>query len=263
MSERDPDGQVSVEVRGRVLLVGIDRPEKLNGLTPKMFWGIAAAYERLDEEEDLRAGVLFAHGKHFTAGLDLPKFGDDMRSGERKYLEGRINGYGLNGKCRKPIVCAVQGYTFTAGVEFMLACDIVVAASDAQFSQMEPKRGIMATGGATMRLVERCGWGNAMYHLLRCDVWGAEEAYRIGLVQEVVEPGAQVDRAIEIAEEIASFAPLAVQATKASSRLYVEEGEAAVVAAYPATQKRLSNTEDAAEGVASFKEKRDPVFKGR
>ena len=84
MSERDPDGQITVEVRGHVLLVGIDRPEKLNGLTPKMFWELAAAYERLDEDPELRVGVLFAHGKHFTAGLGLPKFAGGMKSGMRK-----------------------------------------------------------------------------------------------------------------------------------------------------------------------------------
>ncbi|MDP7638444.1 MAG: enoyl-CoA hydratase-related protein [Candidatus Hydrogenedentes bacterium] len=147
-------------------------------------------------------------------------------------------------------MCAVQVYTYTTGVEFLLACDIVIAASDSKFSQLEPKRGIMATSGSAMRLVQRGGWGNAMYHLLTCDEWDAEESYRIGLIQE-------------IAETIAGMAPLAIQATNACSMLYVEEGEAAAIASYSKTQRRLSATEDAAEGVASFKERRDPVLKGR
>lgn len=91
--------------------------------------------------------------------------------------------------CRKPIVTAVQGITFTLGIELSIAGDIVVAADNVRFSQLEPKRGIHATGGATIRMVERCGWGNAMYHLLTSDEFDAEETYRIGLVQEVVPLG--------------------------------------------------------------------------
>jgi len=160
-------------------------------------------------------------------------------------------------------VCAVQGITFTAGIEMMLVCDIVVAAADCRFAQLEPARGIMAIGGATCRFVERCGWGNAMYHLLRADEFTAQEAYRIGLVQEVVEAGEQVTRAIEIAEQIAKLAPLAIQATKASSMKAVEEGQAAAIAGFKDVQRRLSATEDAAEGVASFVERREARFVGR
>ena len=164
--------------------------------------------------------------------------------------------------CRKPIVTAVHGITFTAGIELMLAGDIVVAADDCRFSQLEPKRGIHATGGATIRFVERGGWGNAMYHLLTCDEFGAEEARRIGLVQEIVPSGKELTRALELAEQIAAMAPKAVQATKASSRRYLDEGFAATVAAFGADQAALAATDDAREGVASFVERRNPRFSG-
>ena len=180
--ERDPDGEISVEQRGRILLMGLDRREKYNGLTPKMMRDLGLAYTRLDEDPELWVGVLFGHGKHFTAGLDLPKWAEGMRGGGRGDRSDRVDPMALARACRKPIVTAAHGITYTAGIEMMLAGDIVVAADDCRFSQLEPKRGIHATGGATIRFVERGGWGNAMYHLLTCDEFGAEEARRIGLV---------------------------------------------------------------------------------
>lgn len=263
MTERHPDGQVTTEQRGHLYLMGFDRPEKLNGLTPKMFDELTAAYNDLDNNDNLRVGVLFAHGKNFTAGLDLPKFVKSMQDGKSAAANEGVDVYGLQKKCSKPIVTAVQGITYTAGIEMMLATDIVIAADDCRFSQLEPKRGLMAMGGATMRFVERAGWGNAMYHLLTSDEFNAAEAHRCGFVQEVVPAGKQLDRALEIAELIAEGAPLAVRATKANSTTYIEQGEAAAIAEFPETRKRLSRTEDFAEGVASFKEKRPPKFTGK
>ncbi len=265
-SERDPDGQISVEQRGRILLMGLDRREKYNGLTPKMMRELGFAYTRLDEDPELWVGVLFGHGKHFTAGLDLPKWTEGMKdpnARRERDRSDRVDPMALARACRKPIVTAVHGITYTAGIEMMLASDIVVAADDCRFSQLEPKRGIHATGGATIRFVERGGWGNAMYHLLTCDEFGAEEARRIGLVQEIVPRGAELARALELAEQIAAMAPLAVQATKASSRRYLDHGFAATVAAFASDQAALAKTEDAREGVASFVERRDPKFTGR
>jgi len=262
MSDRHPDGQITVEQRGHLYLMGLDRPEKLNGLTPKMFEEMTAAYNELENNDDLWVGVVFAHGKHFTAGLDLPKFVGAMQSGKSAANISGVDIYGLKNKCTKPIVTAVQGITFTAGIEMALATDIVIAADDCRFSQLEPKRGIMAAGGATVRFVQRAGWGNAMYHLLTSDEFNAEEAHRCGFVQEIVPAGQELDRAIKLAETIATMAPLAVRATKANSMLYIEEGETAAKAAFPATRKRLSGTDDFTEGVASFKEKRPPKFTG-
>ena len=131
----------------------------------------------------------------------------------------------------------MQGITFTVGIEIALAGDIIVAASDARFCQMEPKRGLAPLGGATIRYVQRAGWGNAMYHLLRADEFDADEAYRIGLVQEVVEPGSQAERAVELAREIAACAPLALQHTIANARLALDEDEPAAIAALPADEQ--------------------------
>ncbi|HKA15147.1 MAG TPA: crotonase/enoyl-CoA hydratase family protein [Myxococcota bacterium] len=265
-TERHPDGQISVEQRDRILVMGLDRREKYNGLTPKMVRELGLAYTRLDEDPALWVGVLFGHGKHFTAGLDLPKWTEGMRdpnARRERDRSDRVDPMALARTCRKPIVTAVHGITYTAGIELMLAGDIVVAADDCRFSQLEPKRGIHATGGATIRFVERGGWGNAMYHLLTSDEFGAEEARRIGLVQEIVPRGTELARALELAGQIAAMAPLAVQATKASSRRYLDHGFAATVAAFAADQAALAVTEDAREGVASFVERRDPKFTGR
>ncbi len=258
------EGEVTVETRGRILLMGLDRPAKFNGVTPQMMDQLVDAYTRLDEDPDLWVGVLHAHGPHFTAGLDLPKWTARMAEGARREDDAsRVDPFGLGRACRKPVVTAVKGITYTLGIEVMLAGDVVVAADDCRFSQLEPKRGIHATGGATIRFVQRCGWGNAMYHLLTSDEFDSAEAYRIGLVQEVVPAGRELERAVEIAEVIARGAPLAVQATKASSRRYLLEGQAAAVARFGPDQAELIATEDAAEGVASFVERRDPTFEGR
>lgn len=263
----DAEGSISTEIRDHLFLIGLNRPRKYNGYTPTMARQLGEAMTRLDEDDALWVGVIFGHGDHFTAGLDLPKWTGRMQAGGQAASEEdeseRLDIVGLGRACRKPIVTACQGISFTFGIELALGGDIVIAAEDCRFSQLEPKRGIHATGGATLRFVERCGWGNAMYHLLTADEFDAHEAHRIGLVQEVVPVGRQLDRAIEIAEQIAACAPLAVQATKASSRRYLLEGHRAAAEALNPVQSELLASEDAQEGVQSFIERRQARFTGR
>ena len=161
------------------------------------------------------------------------------------------------------MVVALKGISFTVAIELMLAADVAIAADDCRFSQMEVKRGIMPGLGGSFRIVERAGWGNAMRYLLTGDEFNAEEAYRMGLVQEVVPVGKEFDRALEIAERIAAQAPLAVQATMANAKTSLGFGWVHAVTKIQSTQRFLYNTEDAKEGVQSFKEKRDAKFVGR
>jgi enoyl-CoA hydratase/carnithine racemase len=164
-----PDGSIDCEVRDAVLLIGINRPAKRNGFTPKMYRELGEAYTRLDDDPDLRVGVLHAMGDHFTAGLDLPTIAPLMQRGEKAVPLGLVDpvNLGMDGYRRrtKPMVVAVKGITYTLGIELMLAADIVIAADNCRFSQLEVKRGIMATGGATLRMAERAGLGNALLHL--------------------------------------------------------------------------------------------------
>ena len=262
-----PEGRITTEARGALWLVGIDRPAKRNGFTPAMFRQLAEAYTRLDDDPALRVGLLFAHGEHFTAGLDLPSFAPLMQRGEKAFRWGLVEptDLGTPGYRRrtKPMVCAVQGITYTLGIELMLAADIVVAADDCRFSQLEVQRGIMATGGATLRMAERAGLGNALLHLLTADVFDAAEALRLNFVQKVVPAGTQFDAAVAIAEAIAAQAPLAVVATRLNALKAVEQGPAAAMQEFLATQQRLAGSDDAAEGVRAFVEKRPARFSGR
>lgn len=259
----DPDGRVTTERHGFLLLIGIDRQAKLNSFTPKMHRELQAAFVALDESDDLRAGIVFGHGQHFTAGLDLPKFVSYAREGSSALDFAQVDPWSRWKVCRKPVICAVKGIAYTAGVELMLGSDIVIAASDCRFSQLEPKWGIMPTGGAVHRFIARGGWGNAMYHLLTGQEFGAVEAYRIGLVQEIVDPGQELERAIALGERIAANAPLAIQAIKANGLTSLREGEEAALAALAPAQKALLTSEDAAEGLRGFIERRPPIFCGK
>jgi enoyl-CoA hydratase/carnithine racemase len=265
--EPPAQGTITTERRGAVLLVGINRPAKRNGFTPPMFRELAEAYTLLDDDPALRVGVLHAFGAHFTAGLDLPSIAPLMQRGEKAIPAGLVEptDLGTPGYRRrtKPMIAAVKGITYTLGIELMLAADIVVAADDCRFSQLEVKRGIMATGGATLRMAERAGLGNALLHLLTADEFDSREGLRLNFVQKVVPAGEELDEALRVAEMIAAQAPLAVVATRLNARKAVEEGPLAAMTDFIATQQRLSGTEDAREGVLSFVEKRPPRFSGR
>jgi len=261
------EGRILTEVQGPVLQIGIDRAAKRNGFTPAMMQALAEAYTRLDDDPALRVGVLHALGDHFTAGLDLPSFAPLMQRGERAMAEGLVDplNLGRHGYRRrtKPMVVAVKGITYTLGIELMLAADIVVAADDCRFSQLEVQRGIMATGGATLRMAERAGLGNALLHLLAADVFDSAEALRLHFVQRVVPAGSELDEAMRIAQAIAQQAPLAVVATRLNALKAVEDGPMAAAEEFEATQQRLANSDDAREGVRAFQDKRAARFSGR
>jgi len=264
VSERHPEGRIVVEQRGPLLLMGVDRVEKRNGFTPRMFRELGEAFTKLEESRDVFVGVLYALGDHFSGGVDLPLMAEYRKSGTPYVPLQLVDPAQMREPLRKkPVVCALQGICFTIAIELALASDVVIAADNCRFAQMEVQRGIMPGCGGDFRLVARAGWGNAMKWLLTGDEFDSAEALRIGLVQEVVPAGQQLERAIAYAERVAQRAPLAVQATIANARLSL--GDAWLHAATRATANNtfLYQTEDAVEGRRSFTEKRPPVFTGR
>jgi enoyl-CoA hydratase len=256
---------VTVEQRGHVLLIGLNRPAKRNAFNLAMIDQLSAAYYRLENDDDIRCGVLFAHGEHFTGGLDLAQVGPLIRDQVLDFNRpGRRDPWRKDGIWTTPLVVAVQGWVMTLAIELLLAADIRIAASNSRFAQMEINRGIYAFGGATIRLPRDAGWGNAMRWLLTGEEYDAAEAYRIGLVQEVVEPGRQLERAIEIADAIATkSAPLGVKATLASAHRARLEGEAAAFARLEPDMAVLFDSADGREGLQSFIERRAARFTGR
>lgn len=262
MSQTDP--RITLEVRGHIAIIGINRPEKRNAFDVGMLRAFSAAMTEADRDPAVRCMVVYAVGDHFSAGLDLANVAPALAQGEGLAPKDAIDPWATQGQVRtKPLIVAVQGLCLTLSIELMLAADISVASEDARFGQIEIKRGIFPFGGATLRFPQVAGWGNAMRWLLTGDEFDAREAHRIGLVQEVVEKGRQLERALALAETVAKQAPLGVQATLASARQTLTEGPDAAAKDLLPRLLKLVGSEDAAEGVQSFIERREARFTGR
>jgi len=257
-------GGVVVERRGAVLLIGLNLSQAQDRLTPSAIIGLGKAIYQLEKDAGLRVAVLHSIGANFCAGLDVAAFAAAQAAGILPPKDPDfINALGLRPPIRtKPLVVAVQGQALSVGDELVLAADIRVAAQDAVFGQLEVTRGVFPAGGATVRLTREAGWGNAMFHMLTGEQWNANEAYRLGLVQAVTQPGKQLERAIEIANKVAAAAPLGVRATLASAHQAISDEDPALQALAPAFTK-LIQSDDAKESARAAQEHRVPVFQGR
>ena len=253
------DPAVLTEVREGVLLVTLNRPEQRNAVNRAVAEGIASALDRLDGDPALRAGVLTGAGRGFCAGMDLKAF----VAGEPVAVEGRGFAGIVRRPSEKPLIAAVEGFAVAGGFEIALACDLIVAARGARFGIPEVKRGLVAAGGALLRLPERIPYHLAMELALTGELVEAERMASVGLVSRVVEPGGAVEGALSLAGSIAANGPLAVAASK---RVLVESPS------WPAgseweRQAEISDpvraSEDAREGSLAFAEKRAPRWRGR
>lgn len=255
---------IEIKQDGHILEIKVNRADKHNALSPEMFSDIARAYGELNRNPELRVALLYGEGKNFTSGVELDKWAPIFGAGTGFPVGGdEIDPFGLSGeRHKKPVVMAVQGNCFTWGVEIMLNTEVRVAADDTKFAMLEVKRGIFPCGGATLRLPQQMGWGNAQRYLLTGDAWSAQEALRLGLVQEVVPAGEQYQKAREIAEKMARAAPLGVQNILKSTRMSMLDGEAEAMKHLWTDLRPVMRSEDAAEGVRSFVERREAVFKG-
>ena len=257
-------GRVTRERRGHLFLVGLDRAGKRNAFDSAMLTDLALALGEFERNEELRCAVVFAHGEHFTAGLDLMELTPKLASGGFKYPDEGIDPWGVAKPRRtKPVVVAVQGTCWTAGIELVLNADIAIAASNSRFAHLEVLRGIPPSGGSTVRFTQAAGWTNAMRYMLTGEDFCAQKALEMNLLTEVVEPGEELGRAIEYAERIAKAAPLAIKATLQSAFLARDEGDDAALSQLNELLFDLIKSEDVREGVMAMMQKREPVFKGR
>ena len=256
---------IQVSQQDQILLIKINRPEKYNALSVDMFHDLGRALARLNNDRELRVAVIHAEGKHFTAGVELDLWAPILGSGKPVPIQpDEIDPFGLTGERHsKPLIIAVQGYCFTWGVDLLLNTEIRVAARDTVFQMLEVQRGLFPCWGVTLRLHKEIGWGNAHKLILTGDRWNAEDAYRWGMVQDVVEPGEQLAKAMEYARKIADCAPLGVQALLKSTRAAETEDQDTAVKQMFSDLMPVMKSQDAAEGVKSFLERRKAVFHGR
>jgi enoyl-CoA hydratase/carnithine racemase len=180
-----PDTKVTVERRGQIVLIGINRPQVFNHIDPETFYGLASAYYDFDSDSSLRAAVLFGHGDNFSRGNDVDAFSALAKSGKAFTLTDRqIDPLARTQKLSKPLVAVVHGDTWNMGHEFHFAADIRVASADVRYAQTENFYG-RVPGVAPIRFTREAGWANAMRYLLTGDYWGAQTAHRMGIIQEI------------------------------------------------------------------------------
>ncbi|WP_406432087.1 crotonase/enoyl-CoA hydratase family protein [Streptomyces sp. NBC_00631] len=244
---------IVIERRGHIMTIGINRPDKANSLDLHAFRELSLAYAELEADDSIRVGVLHGVGRHFTAGMNLPEVAPEVSAGHSLQASGGMNPWQVSGdRLSKPLIAAVHGKCLTLGVELILAADIVVCSASATFAQLEPQLGLFPFGGVTTRLPQRAGWGNAMRWLLTCDEYDAQEAYRLGVVQEVVDDGDHLTRALQLADRIAGHPPAAIRMLLTNSRRSIREGEAAAEADMLRLARDSFNSEDGQASIASF-----------
>lgn len=256
---------VQVERHGPVMLLGINRPKTANALNLQGLRELSSAYAELEADESVRVGVLHGIGRHFTAGMDLREVAPAVSRGDSLLAPDGIHPWQVDGqRLSKPLIAAIHGKCLTLGVELVLAADIAICAASASFATLEPSVGLFPFGGGTFRLPERAGWGNAMRWLLTSEEYDAQEAYRIGLVQEVVDDGDHLTRAVQLAEKIARQAPLVIRAMLENGRQALRHGEAAAELEMPRLAQRTFNSVDGQAGIDTFQQPGGPpVFVGR
>ena len=256
---------VQFEVRGRVAVITLNRPDARNAVNGDVANGMEAAIDQMEADPDVWVGVLRANSEGqerpvFCAGADLKA----INAGKSNDLNTKRGGFAgfVYRERNKPVIVAVDGLATAGGLEIVLACDLVVASTRAAFGLAEVKRNLIAGAGGLFRLPRAIGQAAAMEAILTGEPFTAQRAYDLGLVSRLVEPGTAFDEALKLAAQITAAAPLAVQASR----------RVVLAAAYcdDETLKKMTTaefsgvlqSEDTKEGLTAFIEKRAPNWKG-
>ncbi len=259
---------ITVERRGQIVLIGLNRPFIQNRLDPPTRVKLAETYYQFEHDASLRAAVLFGHGDNFSRGIDVDASQSSIQAGRPALTQTPAPVVDPLGKAKvhltKPVVAVVHGDTWNLGHEIYLTADIRVAAANTRFGQDENTHARFPGGGATVRFIREAGWGNAMRYMLTGDHWTAEESRRIGVTQEIAPtPEAALQLGIDLANKIAACGPLGIKATLASAHQVIDPVEADSLSKLDAQYGALYRTEDFVEGRKAEAESRPPVYKGK
>jgi enoyl-CoA hydratase len=256
-----PPVVVTERPAGGVGLIRINRPEARNALNLEVRKMIGQYLTEMTDDDTVRCIVLTGNDKSFAAGADIKEMANagtiDMLLRGTQKMWRTIYG------CPKPVIAAVSGFALGGGCELAMTCDIIIAGESAKFGQPEVKIGIIPGGGGTQRFPRTVGKYKAMRYVLTGDLFGAKEAYEMGLVSEIV-PDAEVEkRAVAMAAQIAELPPLAIQQTKESVLRGMDASLETGLTLETRTLQMLFASQDQKEGMAAFIEKRKPKFTGR
>lgn len=256
-----PYEMILTETRGRVGLITLNRPQALNALNNQLVRELMDALETFDNDDNIGAMVLTGSEKAFAAGADIKEMADKSI---RQMMDGdSITAFGRILNIRKPVIAAVSGYALGGGCEVAMSCDMIVASESAKFGQPEIAIGVIPGAGGTQRLTRAVGKALAMEMILNNRTLSAQEALQFGLVNRVVPIERYLDEALQLADEIASRAPLAIRAAK---KMINQAYELSLKDAIHAERQEFYNlfaTEDQKEGMNAFIEKRKPEWKGK
>jgi enoyl-CoA hydratase len=250
---------VHTEERDGVFVITIDRPKVRNAIDGPTAWALADAFDQLDAHDNLMVGVLTGAGGIFSAGMDLKAFA----AGDTPVIPGRGFAGLTRTQLRTPLIAAVEGWALGGGTEMALACDLIVAAQDANFGLTEVTFGLVPPEGGIVRLPERIPRNIAVEILLTGDALPAERAHQLGLVNHLTPPGEALTKAVELAHRIARNAPLSIAAVKRAVNERTAYGDQDAFRQQDQLVAPVLASHDAQEGAHAFAEKRSPHWEGR
>lgn len=250
--------EVTTEIRDRVMIITLNRPDAMNAVNQNLANELAQALDSLDNNDQVSVGVLAGAGRGFCAGMDLKEF---VSSGMPMVGDRGFGGI-TERACKKPLIAAVEGFALAGGLELALSTDLIVASKGAKFGIPEVTVGLFAGAGALLRLPRVVPYSRAMKMALTGAPIIAEEAHELGLVAELCEKGEALDTALQLANQIAKNAPLALIASKELIREMQGRTEAEFWSHQKTQVDIVFNSEDGKEGATAFAEKRAPNWKG-